>query len=154
MTVQNTSDAKAGGQLFYEPDELMPEREVEDVSFGYDPAMDYDSHMQIQPDTAVENADVDDSSLCVEVEEKVPGKDKKLRSSQEGKRRMDASARRLSSSSKGPLTDAQKRAQNLRAYKADLQKEKKEQVWMHYLTFSLLSGLLFSPLCEVCNNIP
>ncbi|KAM0924479.1 hypothetical protein ACQ4PT_004822 [Festuca glaucescens] len=40
---------------------------------------------------------------------------------------MDASARRLSSSSKGPLTDAQKRAQNLRAYKADLQKEKKEQ---------------------------
>ncbi|XP_047092936.1 COP1-interacting protein 7-like [Lolium rigidum] len=127
MTVQNTSDAKAGGQLFYEPDELMPEREVEDVSFGYDPAMDYDSHMQIQPDTAVENADVDDSSLCVEVEEKVPGKDKKLRSSQEGKRRMDASARRLSSSSKGPPTDAQKRAQNLRAYKADLQKEKKEQ---------------------------
>jgi len=125
-TAQKASDAKAGGQLFYEPDELMPEREVEDVSFGYDPTMDYDSHMQIQPDTTVENADVEDSSLCVEDEEKVPGKDKKLRSSQDGKRRMDASARRLSSS-KGPLTDAQKRAQNLRAYKADLQKEKKEQ---------------------------
>lgn len=128
-TVQKTSDAKAGGQLFYEPDELMPEREVEDVSFGYDPSMDYDSHMQIQPDTMVEDADVEDSSLCVEDEEKMPGKDKKLRTSQEGldKRRKDASARRLSLSSKGPLTDAQKRAQNLRAYKADLQKEKKEQ---------------------------
>ncbi|CAM0878148.1 unnamed protein product [Alopecurus aequalis] len=130
MTVQKTSDAKAEGQLFYEPDELMPEREVEDVSFGYDPTMDYHSHMQIQPETTVETADVEDSSLCVDNEGKLPGKDKKLRSSQEGldkRRKQDASARRLSLSSKGPLTDAQKRAQNLRAYKADLQKEKKEQ---------------------------
>ncbi|KQK11943.1 COP1-interacting protein 7 [Brachypodium distachyon] len=128
ITVQKTSDAKTEGQLFYEPEELMPERGFEDVSFGYDPAMDYDSHLQIQPDTGVENADAEDLSLCVEDEEKMPEKDKKLRSSQEGldKRRKDASARRLSSS-KGPLTDAQKRAQNLRAYKADLQKAKKEQ---------------------------
>ncbi|XP_048573060.1 COP1-interacting protein 7-like [Triticum urartu] len=126
-SVQKTSDAKAGGELFYEPDELMPERGVEDVSFGYDPSMDYDSHMQIHPDVGVEDANAEDLSACVEDEGKMPAKDKKLRGSQEGldKRRKDASARRLSAP-KGPLTDAQKRAQNLRAYKAGLQKEKKE----------------------------
>ncbi|KAL6909615.1 hypothetical protein ACP4OV_001896 [Aristida adscensionis] len=127
-TVQNVSDSKAGGQLFYEPDELMPERSYEDISFGYDPAMDYDSQMQIQPVTMVEDAHVEDGPLSIEDEGKKQEKDKRLRSSQESsdKRRKDASARRLPAS-KGPLTDAQKRAQNLRAYKADLQKAKKEQ---------------------------
>ncbi|KAF7069699.1 hypothetical protein CFC21_075288 [Triticum aestivum] len=126
-SVQKTSDAKAGGELFYEPDELMPERGFEDVSFGYDPSMDYDSHMQIHPDVGVEDANAEDLSACVDDEGKMPAKVKKLRGSQEGldKRRKDASARRLSAP-KGPLTDAQKRAQNLRAYKAGLQKEKKE----------------------------
>ncbi|TVU44266.1 hypothetical protein EJB05_03702 [Eragrostis curvula] len=128
LSDQKISDSKAGDQLFYEPDELMPERGYEDVSFGYDPAMDYDSHMQIQPASMVEDAHVEDASFNVEVEIKKPEKDKRLRSSQESldKRRKDASARRLSSS-RGILTDAQKRAQNLRAYKADLQKAKKEQ---------------------------
>ncbi|KAF0917982.1 hypothetical protein E2562_021680 [Oryza meyeriana var. granulata] len=126
-TVQKTSDAKAGGQLFYEPDELMPEREFEDVTYGYDPAMDYDSQMQIQPAIMVEGANAEDVSLGVEGEAKKLEKDKKLRSSQENlDKRKDTSARRLPSS-KTRLMDAQKRAQNLRAYKADLQKAKKEQ---------------------------
>lgn len=127
-TVQKISDAKAGSQLFYEPAELMPERGCEDVSFGYDPAMDYNSQIQSQSATMVEDAHMEDALLSTVDEIKKPEKDKKLRSSQESldKRRKDASARRLSSS-KGPLTDAQKRAQNLRIYKADLQKAKKEQ---------------------------
>ncbi|OEL34202.1 hypothetical protein BAE44_0004777 [Dichanthelium oligosanthes] len=127
-TVQKISDAKAGCQLFYEPDELMPERGCEDISFGYDPAMDYNSQMQSQPTTMVEDAHAEESVLSNADEVKKPEKDKRLRSSQESldKRRKDASVRRLSSS-KGPMTDAQKRAQNLRAYKADLQKAKKEQ---------------------------
>jgi hypothetical protein len=123
-------NSKAGDQLFYEPDELMPERGYEDISFGYDPAVDYDSHMQIQPVTMVEDAHVEDASLNVEAEVKKPEKDKRLRNSQERLDiiKKDASVRR---SSRGPLTDAQKRAQNLRAYKADLQKAKKEQVLIH-----------------------
>lgn len=147
-TVHTTSDAKAGGQLFYEPDELMPERGFEDVSFGYDPAMDYDSQMQIRPVTMDEDVNVEDVSLSVEDEVKKPEKDKKLRSSHEGldKRRKDASARKLSSS-KMPLTDAQKRAQNLRAYKADLQKAKKEQVMVRYFLFFISNGLFFSLVC-------
>ncbi|KAG2533677.1 hypothetical protein PVAP13_9NG019200 [Panicum virgatum] len=120
------SDAKAGGQLFYEPDELMPERGCENISFGYDPAMDY-SQMQSQPATMVEDSPVEEAALT-NAEVKKPEKDKRIRNSQESldKRRKDASVRRLSSS-KGPMTDAQKRAQNLRVYKADLQKAKKEQ---------------------------
>lgn len=58
-TVQKISDAKAGGQLFYEPDELMPERGCENISFGYDPAMDY-SQMQSQPATMVEDSPVEE----------------------------------------------------------------------------------------------
>ncbi|CAN6286082.1 unnamed protein product [Urochloa humidicola] len=127
-TVQKISDAKAGGKLFYEPDELMPERGCEDISVGYDPAMDYNSQMQSQPATMVEGAPVEEAALSNADEVKKPEKDKRLKSSQDNldKRRKDASVRRLSSS-KGPMTDAQKRAQNLRAYKADLQKAKKEQ---------------------------
>ncbi|CAN6290991.1 unnamed protein product [Urochloa humidicola] len=127
-TVQKISDAKADGQLFYEPDELMPERGCEDISVGYDPAMDYNSQMQSQPATMVEDAPVEEAALSNVDEVKKPGNDKRLKSSQDSldKRRKDASVRRLSSS-KGPMTDAQKRAQNLRAYKAGLQKAKKEQ---------------------------
>ncbi|CAN6296937.1 unnamed protein product [Urochloa humidicola] len=127
-TVQKISDAKAGGQLFYEPDELMPERGCEDISVGYDPAMDYNSQMQSQPATMVEDAPVEEAALSNVDEVKKPEKDKRLKSSQDNldKRRKDASVRRLSSS-KGSIPDAQKRAQNLRAYKADLQKAKKEQ---------------------------
>ncbi|KAG2544310.1 hypothetical protein PVAP13_9KG025000 [Panicum virgatum] len=126
-TVQKISDAKAGGQLFYEPDELMPERVCENISFGYDPAMDY-NEMQSQPASMVEDSPVEEAALTNADEVKKPEKDKRIRSSQESsdKRRKDASVRRLSSS-KGPMTDAQKRAQNLRLYKADLQKAKKEQ---------------------------
>jgi hypothetical protein len=76
-------NSKAGDQLFYEPDELMPERGYEDISFRYDPAMDYDSHMQIQPATMVEDAHVEDASLNIEAEVKKPEKDKRLRNSQE-----------------------------------------------------------------------
>ncbi|KAJ1292586.1 hypothetical protein BS78_01G001300 [Paspalum vaginatum] len=127
-TVQKISDAKAAGQLFYEPDELMPERACEEISFGYDPTMDYDSQMQSHPATMVEDARVEDASLSTGDEVKKPGKDNRLRNSQGSldKQKKDVSMRRLSSS-KGQMTDAQKRAQNLRAYKADLQKAKKEQ---------------------------
>lgn len=132
-TVQKISDAKAGGQLFYEPDELMPERGCEDISFGYDPAMDYNSQMQSQPATMVEEAHVEEAELSNVNEVKKSENDKRLRSSQESldRRKKEASVRRFASS-KGPMTDAQKCAHDLRAYKAGLQKAKKEQVLVHY----------------------
>ncbi|RLN17417.1 uncharacterized protein C2845_PM02G40690 [Panicum miliaceum] len=81
-TVQKISDAKAGGQLFCEPDELMPERGCENISFGYDPAMDY-SQMQSQPATMVEDSPVEEAALTNADEVKKPEKDKRIRSLQE-----------------------------------------------------------------------
>ncbi|XP_062188820.1 COP1-interacting protein 7-like isoform X2 [Phragmites australis] len=127
MSIQKTLDGKSGNQLFYEPDDLMPERGSEDVSFGYDPAMDYDSHMQMQTNVKVEDTTAEDISPGIDADVKKPEKEK-LRNARDGsdKRRKDALLRRLSAP-KTPLNDAKKRAQNLRAYKADLQKLKKEQ---------------------------
>ncbi|CAD6225860.1 unnamed protein product [Miscanthus lutarioriparius] len=123
--IQKASDEKAGHQLFYEPDELVPERGFEDVSFGYDPAMDYDSHVQIA--VKVEDAKTEDVVPVTEGDVQKVEKEKP-RNAKDGsdKRRKDALLRRLSAP-RTPLNDAQKRAQNLRAYKADLQKLKKEQ---------------------------
>ncbi|KAF8690836.1 hypothetical protein HU200_041233 [Digitaria exilis] len=124
--MHKTSDEKAGHQLFYEPDELVPERGFEDVSFGYDPAMDYDSQL-MQTTVKVEDAKADDVLPVTDGDVKKAEKEK-LRNAKDGsdKRRKDALLRRLSAP-RAPLNDAQKRAQNLRAYKADLQKLKKEQ---------------------------
>uniref|UniRef100_A0A0D9WYC1 COP1-interacting protein-related n=1 Tax=Leersia perrieri TaxID=77586 RepID=A0A0D9WYC1_9ORYZ len=121
---KKTSDAKAT-QLFYEPDELMPERESEDASFGYDPAMDYESNMLVKT-VKIEDGNKEDVSHSNNGNLKKP--EKKLRNTKDGldKRNKDALLRRLSAP-KTPLNDAQKRAQNMRAYKADLQKLKKEQ---------------------------
>ncbi|KAL6611339.1 hypothetical protein ACP70R_039267 [Stipagrostis hirtigluma subsp. patula] len=126
-SIHKTSDEKTGNQLFYEPDELMPERGFEDVSFGYDPAMDYDSHMLMQTTVKMEDTNAEDVSSGIDGDVKKVEK-QKLRNAKDAtdKRRKDALLRRLSAP-KTPLNDAQKRAQNLRQYKADLQKLKKEQ---------------------------
>ncbi|EEC81954.1 hypothetical protein OsI_25833 [Oryza sativa Indica Group] len=123
---KKTSDGKAGTQLFYEPDELMPERASENASFGYDPAMDYESNMMVRA-VKVEDSNDEDVSHSNDGDVKKPEKEK-IRSTKDGtdKRKKDAILRRLSAP-KTPLNDAQKRAQNMRAYKADLQKLKKEQ---------------------------
>ncbi|OEL35485.1 hypothetical protein BAE44_0003496, partial [Dichanthelium oligosanthes] len=121
-SIHKASDEKAGHQLFYEPDELVPERGFEDVSFGYDPAMDYDSHMQ----TIVKVEDEKADDVLPVNDGDVKKAEKKNAKDGSDKRRKDALLRRLSAP-RTPLNDAQKRAQNLRAYKADLQKLKKEQ---------------------------
>ncbi|KAG2633309.1 hypothetical protein PVAP13_2NG279400 [Panicum virgatum] len=138
-SIHKTTDEKAGHQLYYEPDELVPDRGFEDVSFGYDPAMDYDSHMLIQTTVKVEDAKADDVLPVTDGDLKKADKEK-LRNAKDGsdKRRKDALLRRLSAP-RTPLNDAQKRAQNLRAYKADLQKLKKEQV-SHILFHSPFSA--------------
>ncbi|XP_062187337.1 COP1-interacting protein 7-like [Phragmites australis] len=125
-SIHKMSDGKAGNQLFYEPDELMPERGFEDVPIGYDPAMDYNSHMLM---TTVKVEDIKEEDVLLSINRDVKKAEiEKLRNAKDGsdKRRKDALLRRLSAP-KTPLNDAQKRAQNLRAYKADLQKLKKEQ---------------------------
>ncbi|KAJ6828775.1 uncharacterized protein M6B38_361180 [Iris pallida] len=120
---------KAKIELRYEPDDLtlMPERPIEREYIGYDPALDYD--MQIPVNVSVkeeESGDQEDVSASKE-ELRESEKEKKLKV-QDGleKRKKDAIMRRGISSKTSPLTEAQKRAEKLRAYKVDLQKAKKE----------------------------
>uniref|UniRef100_A0ACD5U874 Uncharacterized protein n=1 Tax=Avena sativa TaxID=4498 RepID=A0ACD5U874_AVESA len=126
-SIQKTSDRKPETKLFYEPDQLIPERGFDDASFGYDPAMDYDGHMQVQTIIKVEDTNAEDASHSIDSDAKKPEK-QKLKNAKDSldKRKKEALLRRLSAP-KAPLNDAQKRAQNLRAYKADLLKLKKEQ---------------------------
>lgn len=125
--IQKTIDRKSETKLFYEPDQLIPERGFDDASFGYDPAMDYDSHMQVQTIVKVEETHVEDVSHSIDSDAKKLEK-QKLKNAKDSldKRKKEALLRRLSAP-KTPLNDAQKRAHNLRAYKADLRKLKKEQ---------------------------
>jgi hypothetical protein len=130
-SIQKKSDEKSESQLFYEPDELLPERGTEDRPFGYDPAIDYENDMLLQTAVKTEDKNAEDASPAIDdVKKSEKGK---LRNTKDGsdKKRKDALLRRLSAP-RTPLNDAQKRAQNLRAYKADLQKLKKEQV-LHIL---------------------
>jgi hypothetical protein len=132
ISIQKTSVEKSGSQLFYEPDELLPERGSEDRSFGYDPAMDYENDMLMQ--AAVKVVDKNEEDALPAIDDDVKKSEKgKLSNTKDGsdKKKKDALLRRLSAP-RTLLNDAQKRAQNLRAYKADLQKLKKEQV-LHIL---------------------
>lgn len=126
-SIQKKTDKKSETQLFYEPDQLLPERGFDDASFGYDPAMDYDSHMQVQTIVKVEDISAEDVSPSIDNDTKKPEKQKPRNAKDSlDKRKKEALLRRLSAP-KTPLNDAQKRAQNMRAYKADLLKLKKEQ---------------------------
>ncbi|XP_072955576.1 COP1-interacting protein 7-like [Typha angustifolia] len=131
--IQRTEDSslKARNQLSYEPDELtmMPERVLESDIIDYDPAIDYDFQITAEISSKLEATSLEDVTTSIKEEVKKSDNDKKLRASQDGleKRKKDALARKITSSRMNPHTEAQKRAEKLRAYKADLQKVKKEQ---------------------------
>lgn len=130
ISLQRKEDSSnnATKQLTYEPDDLtmLPERAFDSDYIGYDPAMDYDMEIPVEVSVKQETNDAEDISIGTK-EELKSDKDKKLKVSQDGpeKRRRDAMLRRGVSSKSSPLTEAQKRAEKLRAYKVDLQKEKK-----------------------------
>ncbi|XP_031501973.1 COP1-interacting protein 7 [Nymphaea colorata] len=115
----------------YVPDELsmIPERGTER---SYDPAVDYE--MQIQADMSfVANGSnlpkglKDESKVVAKQEKKAVDKEKKnVTRSGIDKRKAEA-MRNLKPTKSSPLAEAQARAERLRAFKADLQKAKKEQ---------------------------
>ncbi|KAI4318050.1 hypothetical protein L6164_025859 [Bauhinia variegata] len=121
---------KWSNEINYEPDELnlMPERNAESESIGYDPALDYE--MQAQ---AIIGALQDNKNKEVSPDTK-PGP-KKLNKEQRSKitpntadqRKPVGPIRRGKTSKLSPLDDARARAESLRNYKADLQKIKKQK---------------------------
>ncbi|KAI3968855.1 hypothetical protein MKX01_029005 [Papaver californicum] len=122
---QNAEDLgnRGRGLPSYEPDGLsmLPERGAERESTGYDPALDYE--MQVVEAQSRSKEDF------VTVDEDPKHKDKKLKDVQSSleMRRAEAALRKAKPSKLTPPNDAQARAAKLRAYKADLQKMKKEK---------------------------
>ncbi|XP_073101807.1 COP1-interacting protein 7-like [Elaeis guineensis] len=123
--------SQAKNQLTYEPDDLtlLPERGIESVSIGYDPARDYDVQIPVENAVKIETRNHEDVSTSTKEESKNSDKDKKLIASQSGleKKKKDVLMRKGISSKMNPSAEAQKRAEKLRAFKADLQKAKKER---------------------------
>ncbi|THU54876.1 hypothetical protein C4D60_Mb11t00670 [Musa balbisiana] len=120
---------KVKSQLRYEPDNLsmVPVRGLESASVGYNLAMDYDSKIPVGNAAKLETSNQEEPSVSTKKESKKS--DKKLRATNDSveKRRKDALVKKGVSSRLNPLTEAQKRAEKLRSYKADLQKMKKER---------------------------
>nr|CAD1819074.1 unnamed protein product [Ananas comosus var. bracteatus] len=118
-------------QLNYEPDDLslMPERGLERLLINYDPAKDYESQIiAVENSTKVEE-NLEDASKNVKDLKKLDKEGKKLMTSLDGleRRKKEVVVRRAASSRINPSSEAQKRAEKLRAFKADLQKLKKEK---------------------------
>ncbi|KAL5990528.1 hypothetical protein ACLOJK_011430 [Asimina triloba] len=114
------------GQLNYEPDDLnlMPRRGTEGEPFGYYPAADYE--MQAHAKNTFDKKQGVQTS--VKQASKKLDKEKKLRMQEAlEKRNMGSLARKGKPSKLTPQAEAQARAERLRAFKADLQKMKKEK---------------------------
>ncbi|KAM0941890.1 hypothetical protein DsansV1_C15g0132421 [Dioscorea sansibarensis] len=124
------SSSKPKDQFYYEPHDLslMPEREMERESVGYDPAIDYDMEIHIEDAAKLNTSNHEDDQLSTKEDPKKSNKEKMPRAGQDvsEKRKMDL-MRKGRLSKPNPLADAQARAEKLRSFKADLQKLKKEK---------------------------
>ncbi|KNA12956.1 hypothetical protein SOVF_121570 [Spinacia oleracea] len=108
----------------YEPNVLniIPNRVMEDRSNGYDPAMDFEFQAQIK-DAAKLSGNEKEVAIDAKEGTRKTVKDQKLRA----EKKPTESTRREKTSKLSPAEDARARAEKLRAYKADLQKLKKEK---------------------------
>ncbi|KAL2921311.1 COP1-interacting protein 7 [Bienertia sinuspersici] len=126
LVLHNKEDNKVGtrSQANYEPNDLnlMPNRAMENLPSGYDPAIDCEMQAQIK-DTAKLSGKKKEVPADAKGGPKKGAKDQKLKP----EKRTTVSTRREKSSKFSPAEDARARAEKLRAYKADLQKLKKEK---------------------------
>lgn len=125
---ENASN-KVGNQVSYEPDELilMPERGAEKGSTGYDPALDYE--MQSHVNGASANKKNKEAVTDVKQGSKKSDRDRKLKHMDNSDKKKTVGPIRKGKPSKlSPLDEARARAEKLRAFKADMQKIKKQKV--------------------------
>ncbi|KAJ0966507.1 hypothetical protein J5N97_023424 [Dioscorea zingiberensis] len=132
LAIQRSEDSssKLKDQFYYEPHELslIPEREMERESVGYDPAIDYDMEIHIEDTVKVNTSNQEDDQSSAKEDPKKLSKEKKPKAGQDvtEKRKMEL-IRRGRLSKPNPLAEAQARAEKLRSFKADLQKVRKEK---------------------------
>ncbi|KAL9240297.1 hypothetical protein vseg_014535 [Gypsophila vaccaria] len=100
---------------------LMPNREMEDGLSGYHPDLGYEMQSQVRKNTERSGDDkkIDSSTK--------PGPKKAVKDQKLKTDRTLTNSRREKPSKSSSLEDARARAEKLRAYKADLQKQKKEK---------------------------
>lgn len=121
-TVDHTVGPRS--QSNYEPNDLnlMPNRVMEDQAIGYDPALDYEMQAQSK-DAAKLSGKKKQVAIDAKGGPRKAVKDQKLKA----EKRTTVGTRREKPSKLSPAEDARARAERLRAYKADLQKLKKEK---------------------------
>ncbi|KAL2463572.1 COP1-interacting protein-related [Forsythia ovata] len=126
------SESISGGirnQVNYEPDDLnlMPERGTEKRSNGYDPALDYEMQVCIEGSTSEEKRKKGVADVKGGLKKSDKDRRSKVTSDSLNKQRTGGPIRKEKSSKINPLEDARASAKQLRSFKADLQKLKKEK---------------------------
>ncbi|XP_062109348.1 COP1-interacting protein 7 [Humulus lupulus] len=119
---------KAENQVHYEPEELSmrPQRGDEIGVIGYDPALDYETQAGTKDGASQDKRSKEVAANANQTSKK---SDKGLKSKllQDDKKKNVGPIRRGKPSKLSPLEEARARAEKLRTFKADLQKEKKER---------------------------
>lgn len=113
------------GTVRYEPDDLsmMPERGTEKGSTGYDPALDYEMVEYDEGSILVQST----KESVTDAKKSEKSRNAKVTSVTADKRRTAGPIWKGKPSKLSPLEDARARADKLRAFKADIQKMKKEK---------------------------
>lgn len=120
---------RLGKQVNYEPDDLsfIPERGSDKRSIVYDPALDYDLRFCVKGTSK----DKRNKEALTKVNQgsKISDKDRRSKGIPD-KKKIGGPIRKGNASKMSPLDEARARAERLRTYKSDLQKMKKEKVFL------------------------
>ncbi|CAL5413599.1 unnamed protein product [Camellia sinensis] len=123
------SSNRTGNQINYEPDDLsfMPECGTEKMTTGYDPALDYEMQAHVEDAGSLDNRNKE-VEVDVKQGSKKSDKDRKSKVAPDALDKKTVGPIRKGKTSKmRPLEDARARAEKLRAFKADIQKMKKNK---------------------------
>ncbi|THG14319.1 hypothetical protein TEA_015987 [Camellia sinensis var. sinensis] len=123
------SSNRTGNQINYESDDLsfMPECGTAKMTTGYDPALDYEMQAHVEDAASLDNKN---KEVVVDVKQgsKKSDKDRKSKFAPDALDKKTVGPIRKGKTSKmRPLEDARARAEKLRAFKADIQKMKKNK---------------------------
>lgn len=116
-----------GNQVRYEPNELslLPERWLEKRQIGYDPALDYEKQLLLNDAASKHTESATDAK---QRSKKTEGKKSRPVSETLDQKKSRGPLMKGKPSKTSPIEEARIRAEQLRSYKADLQKLKKEKV--------------------------
>ncbi|XP_019181523.1 PREDICTED: uncharacterized protein LOC109176520 isoform X2 [Ipomoea nil] len=130
-TTKNTENNSNGvrSQIDYEPSDLglIPERETEKSSSGYDPTWDYEMQVHLEDSASGKKGKKETSSNMKEVPKKLDKDWRAKVTADLDKKKTVGPIRRGKLSKTSPLDDARARADKIRSFKADIQKMKKEK---------------------------